>query len=82
MTFNSNLSANPALRVGDEVIAFLARSEEPLGLRVRNGPYGLLRVQGTRVSSANKEFARRNHLGSDSLDELYRRVQEAVAPKR
>jgi len=82
MTYRSNIDPDPPLKVGDEVIAFLTKSDEPQGWRVQYGPYGLLRVQGRHVTAANKDFARRNHLESDSLDELRRRVQEVVAARR
>ena len=55
ITWQSNQAPNPPLQVGEEVIAFLARREEPKGLQVQFGAYGLLRVQGGKVTSARED---------------------------
>jgi hypothetical protein len=83
MTFNSNHAPDPPLQVGEEVLAFLVTSDEPRGLQVQFGAFGLLRVQGGKVASANKEFARYGNLSSTDVAELHRKVLSlAVAPKR
>lgn len=77
MTWQSNHAANPPLQVGEEVIAFLVRRDEPSGLQVQFGAYGLMRVQGGKVASANKEVAL--NLRSSDVAELHRKVQSLVA---
>jgi hypothetical protein len=81
MTWQSNHSPSPPLQVGEEVLAFLVRSDEPRGLQVQFGAYGLLRVQGGKVTSARKEVS--PNLSSSDAAELHRKVQSLVtAPKR
>lgn len=80
MTWQSNHAPNPPLQVGEEVIAFLVRRDEPRGLQVQFGAYGLMRVRGGKVASANKEVA--VNLRSSDVAELHRQVQSLVAAQK
>ena len=80
MTWQSDQAPNPPLHVGEEVLAFLVRSDEPRGLQVQFGAYGLMRVQGGKVTSARKEVSL--NLSSSDAAELHRKVGALVAAQK
>jgi hypothetical protein len=58
ITMGSNASADPPLKVGEDVLLFLSWDKDANAFRLQNGPYGLLRIRDQSVDEANKETHR------------------------
>jgi hypothetical protein len=58
ITMGSNASADPPLKVGEDVLLFLSWDKDANAFRLQNGPFGLLRIRGESVDEANKEIHR------------------------
>lgn len=58
ITMGSNASADPPLKVGEDVLLFLRWDKDANAFRLQNGPYGLLRIRDQSVDEANKESHR------------------------
>lgn len=58
ITMGSNAAADPPLKVGEDVLAFLSWDTDANAFRLQNGPYGLLRIRDQLVDEANKESHR------------------------
>lgn len=58
ITMGSNAAADPPLKVGEEVLAFLSWDKDANAFRLQNGPDGLLRIRDQLVDEANKESHR------------------------
>ena len=54
----TNASADPPLKIGEELLLFLSWDEGAAAFRLQNGPFGLLRIRDERVDEANKESRR------------------------
>jgi hypothetical protein len=58
ITMGSNASADPPLKVGEDVLLFLSWDKDANAFRLQNGPFGLLRIRDQSVDEANKETRR------------------------
>jgi len=58
ITMGSNASADPPLKVGEDLLLFLCWDKDAGAFRLQNGPYGLLRIRDQLVDEANKESHR------------------------
>ena len=58
ITMGSNAPADPALKVGEDVLLFLSWDKDANAFRLQNGPFGLLRIRDQSVDEANKETHR------------------------
>jgi hypothetical protein len=63
----SNASADPPLKVGENVLLFLNWDKDANVFRLQNGPFGLLRIRDEFVDEANKE-TRRHLAGRSRID--------------
>jgi hypothetical protein len=67
ITMGSNASADPPLKVGEDVLLFLSWDKDANAFRLQNGPFGLLRIRDQSVDEANKE-TRRQLRGKSQID--------------
>ena len=82
MTCRNNMTSDPPLQVGEEVLAFLTEREERGTFRLQYAAFGLFRVNGDRVGYANKEVARNHQLDSSNLADVLRTVRDLIAAPR
>jgi hypothetical protein len=79
ISFRSDIAAQPALNVGEEVIVCLTSQGAGEPLHLSFGPYGLLRVAGSKVSVASKRVAQSRPLKNDGLADLQEEIQRVIA---
>lgn len=72
----TNASADPPLKLGEEVLLFLSWDRDANAFRLQNGPFGLLRIRGQSVDEANKEI--RRPLGGKSRVEIEEEIDRLV----
>ena len=82
MSSRSNMTSDPPLQVGEEVLAFLTEREERGTFRLQYAAFSLFRVYGDRVGYANKEVARNHQLDSSNLADVLRTVRDLVTAPR
>lgn len=58
ITMNTNASADPPLKVGEDVLLFLSWDKDANAFRLQSGPFGLLRIRHQSVEEANKDTRR------------------------
>jgi hypothetical protein len=76
ITMNTNASADPPLKVGEDLLLFLSWDKDANAFRLQNGPFGLLRIRDQSVDEANKET--RRQLGGKSRAEIEEEIERLV----
>jgi hypothetical protein len=79
ITMNTNASADPPLKVGEDVLLFLSWDRDANAFRLQNGPFGLLRIRDQSVEEANKET--RRQLAGKSRVEIEEEIDRLVASR-
>jgi hypothetical protein len=82
MSTRHNMTSDPPLQVGEEVLAFLTEREERGTFRLQYAAFSLFRVDGDRVGYANKEIARHHQLVWSNLVDVLRTVRGLVTAPR
>jgi hypothetical protein len=59
ISMTTDASADPALKVGEDVLLFLSWDKDAKAFRLQNGPFGLLRIRDQSVDEANKSTRRK-----------------------
>jgi hypothetical protein len=67
ITYNTTVSIEPALQVGEEIIAFIVEDPDAHVLRLSFGPYGIFRISGNSVSSGNRMVRKVRPLPDNSV---------------
>jgi hypothetical protein len=73
---NTNASADPPLKVGEEVLLFLNWDRDANAFPLQNGPFGLLRIRDQSVDEVNKDT--RRQLGGKSRVEIEEEIERLV----
>jgi hypothetical protein len=76
ITMASNASADPPLKVGEDVLLFLSWDKDANAFRLQNGPFGLLRIRDQSVDEANKET--RRQLAGRSRIEIEEEIERVI----
>jgi hypothetical protein len=76
ITMGTNASADPPLKVGEDVLLFLSWDRDANAFRLQNGPFGLLRIRDQSVEEANKET--RRQLGGKPRVEIEEEIDRLV----
>jgi hypothetical protein len=76
ITMGSNASADPSLKVGEDVLLFLSWDKDANAFRLQHGPFGLLRIRDQSVHEANKQTHRQ--LGGKSPMEIEEEIERLI----
>jgi hypothetical protein len=76
ITLTTNASADPPLKVGEDMLLFLNWDRDANAFRLQNGPFGLLRIRDQSVDEANKDT--RRQLGGKSRVEIEEEIERLV----
>jgi hypothetical protein len=76
ITMASNASADPPLKVGEDVLLFLSWDRDANAFRLEHGPFGLLRIRDQSVYEANKET--RRQLAGRSRIEIEEEIERLI----
>lgn len=82
LTCRNNMTSDPPLQVGEEVLAFLTEREEAGTFRLQYAAFSLFRVYGDRIGYANERVARNHRLDSSNLADVLRTVRDLITAPR
>jgi hypothetical protein len=76
ITQATNVSADPPIQVGEDVLLFLKRDIEQNAFLLQDGEFGLLRIRGRLVAEMNKKMKPR--LSGRSLSDIEGEIERLV----
>jgi hypothetical protein len=79
LTVHHEMAPEPALQVGEQVIAFLTpMASEPGVFNLAHGTYGLVRVQGGKIANSNPRTAKTRPIDSRDVSEFQRKIRGLI----
>jgi hypothetical protein len=76
LTVHHEMAPEPALQVGEQVIAFLTpMTSEPGVFNLAYGTYGLVRVQGGKIANSNPRTAKTRPIDSRDVSEFQKKIR-------